>query len=196
MSKHVSFQSQCVASERPFHVPTQLILKIKHETPDNIKTTSKDLQPRQHHAKSASTELASVEALWSRNVKPGNLRSLEPKAKGEEENRARQTSYLRSLDRKRKEIPQHNDRQKSRCLNIFPKLRPGFQSTRTAHLTLGLHPCRSPKPWMLTTPSMRTAPHSHGHILQSFSSYMLDTLNQNHPKSLDLNMRPRNTCQA
>jgi hypothetical protein len=38
----------------------------------------------------------------SRNAKPGNLRSLEPKAKGEEKNRARQTFYLRSLDRKEK----------------------------------------------------------------------------------------------
>ena len=210
----------------PFHVPTQLILKIKHETPDNIKTTSKDLQPRQHHAKSASTERASVEALWSsqskcvaserpfhdfmkpslnikhetpNNVnhkKPGNLRSLEPKAKRKEENRARQTFYLRSLDRKRKETPQHNDRQRSDVKTSFPNSAQVFESTRIAHVTLGLHPRRPLKPWMSTTPSMRTAPHFHGHILQSFSSYMLDTLNQNHQKSLDLNMKPRNICLA
>ena len=137
------------------------------------------------------------------NCNPVNITQCEtrqpkkPRTESERrrKNRARQTFYLRSLDRKEKKN-QHNDRQESRCLNIFPKHRPGFHSTRTAQFTMGLHPCRPPKPWMSTTPSMRTAPHSHGHTLQPFSSYMLDTLNQSHQKSLDLNMTPRNTCQA
>ena len=185
MSKHMSFQSQCVASERSFQpssVPTA--------TDSKNQTRNQTRNPKQQHNNTKRTAIQST----SRTAKPGNLRSLESKAKGEEKNRARQTSNLRSLDRKEK--PQHNDRQESRCLNIFPKLRPGFHSTRTAQFTMGLHPCRPPKPWMSTTPSMRTAPHSHGHILQPFSSYMLDTLNQSHLQSLDLNMTPRSTCQA
>ena len=138
------------------------------------------------------------------NCNPVNITQCETrqpkKPRTESERRRREPSTTDLLPKKprpkRKETPQHNDRQESRCLNIFPKLPPGFHSTRTAQFTLGLHPCRPPKPWMSTTPSMRTAPHSHGHILQPFSSYMLDTLNQNHLKSLDLNTTPRNTCQA
>ena len=139
-----------------------------------------------------------------KNSNPVNITQCETrqpkKPRTESERRRKEPSTTDLLPKKprpkRKEKPQHNDRQESRCLNIFPKHRPGFHSTRTAQFTMGLHPCRPPKPWMSTTPSMRTAPHSHGHTLQPFSSYMLDTLNQSHQKSLDLNMTPRNTCQA
>ena len=141
--------------------------------------TSKELQCNRQHAV----------------TKPGNLRSLERKRKKKE--KPSTTDLLPKKPRPKKKRRTSTQRPTDSQMSKHPsQICPCFQSTRTALITKELHPCHFLRPWTLMKLSTRTGPHSHDHILQPFSSYMLGTLNQNHQRSLSLNMKLRTTCQA